>query len=288
MPVGHAFVVVRLIAQLDACHVLQAQHLARGQRLDDHVTELFRRNKAALVLHRVLEHAFIVLAERAGGGLDVLCIECRSHIRGYNAILRHHVRPQPNTHTVVGAEQRHFAHTRDTLQLRDDVNLQVVVQELVVIAVIGAPQGDGFQHRLLLLVGDDTDARYVRGQLPLCFRHTVLHVHRRHIGIGSLLEVNGDIHVTRVGGGRVNIGHVLNAVDGFFQRHDDRFLYRFGVGTGIAGSHLHRRRGDIGELLDGQRYQRDAAQQHNRHRDNDRQHRAFDKCFQFHKASSFC
>ena len=161
VPVGHAFVVVRLVAQLDACHVLQAQYLTRGQRLDDHVTELFRRDKAALVLHRVLEHAFIVLAERAGGGLDVLRIECRSHIRGYNAILRHHVRLQPDTHTVVGSEQRYFAHTRDTLQLGDDVNLQVVVQELVVIAVIGAPQGDGFQHRLLLLVGDDTDARYV-------------------------------------------------------------------------------------------------------------------------------
>ncbi len=287
MPVGHAPVVVRLVAQLDACHVLQAQHLARGQRLDDHVAELFGRDEAALVFHRVLEHAFVVLAERAGGGLNVLRVECRGHVGGNDAILRHHVRLQPDAHAVVRAEQRHLAHAGDTLQLGDDVDLEVVVEELRVVAVVGAPQGDGLQHGLLLLVGDDADAGDVCRQLSLRLRHAVLHVHRRHVRVGALLEVDGDVDVARVGGGGVDVGHVLHAVDGFLQRHDDGFQHRLGVGAGIAGGHLHRGRGDVGELLDGQRHQRDAAQQHDGHRDDDGQHRAFNECLEFHKVSSF-
>ena len=101
LSVGHAPVVVCLITQLNACHILQTKHFACGKRLDDNTAELFRRDKTALVFHRVLEYTFVVLAERTCSRFDVLRIQRRSHITGHHTVLGHHIRLQPDAHTVV-------------------------------------------------------------------------------------------------------------------------------------------------------------------------------------------
>ena len=87
----------------------------------------------------------------------------------------------------------------------------------------------------------------------LRFRHTVLHVDCCHIGVCALLEVNLNNSQTCIGGTRTDIHHVFHTVDTLFQGHDDTVHHCLGISTGIAGSHIYRRRCNIGILLHGQR-----------------------------------
>ena len=65
-------VVVEFIAQFHIGDILQPQHIATGQGLDDQFAELFSRGEATAILHRVLVCRGMVGTERAGGRLDVL------------------------------------------------------------------------------------------------------------------------------------------------------------------------------------------------------------------------
>ena len=79
-----------------------------------------------------------------------------------------------------------------------------------------------------------------------------------------------------LGRGR-HVEHVLHAVDLLLDRRGDGVGHDLGVGAGILRRHLHRRRRDLGILLDRQPPQRDGADQNRDHRDHVRKDRPLDE-----------
>ena len=256
MAVGVTFVSVGFAAQFDVGDVLQTQERAVGLREQHDFTELFGRLVASAVFHRVLERVLGVLAQRTGRRLDVLFGQRRRHVRRDELVLGHYVGLQPDAHRVVGAEGEHLADAADTLDTRLDVDLQVVRQEGLVVGVVGAVQREDLDHRGLAFHGRHTDLRDLGRKLAGGARHFVLHVDGRHVGVGSLAEIDrhGGAADGCAGG---HVGHVLHTVDGLFERYDDRLLNRFGAGSRIGGAHHDRRGRDVGILLDGQCRQTD-------------------------------
>ena len=205
---GHTWMGVHLAAeaiaqcaQLYLCHILEAQHGAILLRAHHDVLELLHAFQATPVFHRELEGILRVLAQGAGRCLQVLLSQDGGDVGRHQAILRHTLRFEPDTHTVGIAQGHHVTHTVHTLQLRNHVDVEVVGQEGLVVGVVAAHQGVDLQKARLALHGGHTDSGHLGGQQTLRLADTVLHVHRRHVGIGSLLEIDRDLRRTVVGGG---------------------------------------------------------------------------------------
>ena len=90
--------------------------------------------------------------------------------------MRHFVGLQPQTHTVVGAEKLCLAHSADTFQPGFDINLDIVVEESLVEAVVGRIQCECQKLGVLLFLGGDTGLGGFRRQLTKHTVDTVLHV----------------------------------------------------------------------------------------------------------------
>ena len=112
-----------------------------------------------------------------------------------------------------------------------------------------------------------------------------MHIDRRHVGIGTLLEIDVDGSIARIGCRGGHVGHVLHAVDGLFQRDYHGFLHCLCIGTGIGGEHVDSRRRNVGILLHGEGFHGDNSHQDNHHGDNARKHRAVYEEAQVHGAT---
>ena len=137
-------------------------------------------------------------------------------------VVCHGCRIEPDTHTVLVGKEYHTTYPLDTLQLRFQVNLGVVGQELVVVTAFRSRMKvDYLNHTVLTLDDRYPDTGYFsrQGTSRLC--HTVLHEHSRHVRVHALTEINHDFHITAVGSCRSNVVHVFHPVDGFFQRSND-------------------------------------------------------------------
>ena len=252
---------VGLRPQLDPGHVPQPQDFAVGQGLDHDVLELFGLFETALVAQGVFEGHVGILAQRAGRRLDVLLRQGGGNIRRDKFILGHDVRPEPDTHPIVAAAHVDVAHARDAGDRRDQVDLDVVGDEDAVVGAVRTVERDLLQHVGLALAHRHAHFVDFRRQLSRGARHAVLHVDRRHVRIGPLLEIHADGGTAAVGGGRLHVSHVLDAVDGFFQGHDDAALHGLRVGARVVGHDHDGRRGDVGIALDRKGHQsQDAAQ----------------------------
>ena len=177
--------------------------------------------------------------EGAGGGLDVLSCEYGGYVIGDKPVLRHLVGTQPKSHAVVGTEH--------LFQPRRDIDFHVIVQEGLVEAVIGRIERESHQFGILLLFSGDTGLGGFRRKLAQRAVHAVLHVYRRHVRVGSLLEIDVDGSIARI--------------------------------------RCHGRRCDVGVLFHRQGKHGNHAQQYNHHRDNARKHRAVYKKSQVHFVS---
>ena len=267
-------IVVVFIAQLHIGDIFQPKHVTAGQGLDDQLAELFRRGKAAAILHRVFICRGMIGSERTGCRLYILFRQHGGDVIGNQSVLRHLVGTQPEAHTVVGTEQLRLSHTADTFQPRLYVNLHVIVEKGLVETVVGAVEGECQQLGVLLLLGGDTSLGRFRRKLAQHSVHAVLHIDRRHVGVGALLEIDVDGSIARIGCRGGHVGHVLHAVDGFLQRNNHGFLHRLGIGAGIGRPYVDGGRGDVGILLHGKGFHGDYAHQDNHHRDDTRKHRA--------------
>ena len=171
--------------------------------------------------------------------------------------MRHHVRFHPDAQAVVASHDHHVAHARDAENLRLEVDTDVVGQESLVVRVVRAVEREHLQDTRLPLRGGDTHLVHLRGELSRGFGDPVLHVHRRHVRVGSLFKVDSDGDRSGVGGAGGHIRHVLHSVDGLFERGDDTLLQRLRAGSEVAGGDHDGWRGDIRVLFDGQRKQPD-------------------------------
>ena len=197
-----------------------------------------------------MEHVVVVLSEGTGRCLDVLRGKNRGYVRRHQFVLCHLIGFQPYTHTIISSEQHEFAHSADTLDAGFDIDFHVIVEELVIIAAFRVIDTEGFQLGVLLFFGVHAHLYHLGRQQALGGSHAVLYVDRCHVGVGPLLEIDKQFGIAAVGGGRCDIGHALHTVDGLLQRYDNRFLYGFGIGSGIVGVDSHGRRCNVRILFD--------------------------------------
>ncbi len=277
---GDGFLVVEVAAQgvvvraeLDAGHVAQVADLASRARTHHDVAELLLGGQAALGVDGDLEVGLAGRGRRAdlaGGDLDVLLAQGRDDVAGGHAAGRQLLGVQPDAHGIgAGAEHLHVAHAIGAGQGVLDVQLGVVGQVELVVAVIGRGQVHDHQQGRRGLGGGHADALHLLGQAREHLGHPVLHQHLGLVAVGAEGEGDGEVHGPV--GGRLTrlVEHALDAVDGLFERRGDRLGDHRGLGAGIDGVDRHRGRDHLGIFSDGQERQGDQP----RHQDDDRQHR---------------
>ena len=77
---------------------------------------------------------------------------------------------------------------------------------------------------------------------------SVLHVLEVDVLVRARLKIDRDLSRTAIGGRGDHGKHVLNAVDGLFERSQDRVNQAVGTGTGIRNGDVDGRRCDAGNL----------------------------------------
>ena len=275
---------VLLTAQLYLGDILQFQRLTLSVALDDDVAELLGSLQTTGIAHGILVSHVRLFTESTWGCLNILFSQHASNIARHQVVLLHHVRFQPDTHRVsLQTRRHHITHTLNTLDGWNDIDIGVVRQELVVIATIGGQRVHDDLRRLSLRYRD-TDLVYLGRQQGTGLRHTVLYVYGTHIGVGTLAEQHADLCRTRRGCRR-DIVHALHTIDALFQRRDDRVLNGLCISTWVAGPDGHRRRCNIGILLNRQRHQSNETQQDDEDRNHRRQYRAFNKSCKSHNCN---
>src|SRR5699024_8520955 len=138
----------------------------------------------------------------------------------------------------------------NAFQLRQDIDLRVVLQESLVVGRVVRTERYAQQLRVLLLAGGYAGLDDLLRQQGRGLTDTVLDVHGGHVRVGAESEVHLD-GGTPVGGGGSHVAHVLHAVDGLFQRDDHAVHHHVGVGASVGGLHEHAGRGDVRVTLDG-------------------------------------
>ena len=166
--------------------------------------------------------------------------------------------------------------------MRNHVDVEVIGKERLVVAPVGAHQSADLQEAGLPLLGSHTDFRHFGGQQSLRLGYAVLYVHRSHVGVRALLEIDLYGGRTGIGGGRADVHHVLHTVDALLQRHDDTVQHGFGIGAGVVGTDIYRRRRNVRILFHRQRKERNEPYHQNQYGDGDSHHRPFYKYVSFH------
>ena len=135
-----AFVGITFLTQFHICNVFQLQHFTVFRRTDYDFTKFLRRNQTTFILHSILISFVRIFTERTGSRFNILLGKCCRHVRRNQFVLCHHIRLHPDTHTVVTTHNHHIAHTRNTQQLRFQVDTHIVGKEVFIIRIIGTMQ----------------------------------------------------------------------------------------------------------------------------------------------------
>ena len=132
--------------------------------MDDDIAEFLRSLQTAGVAHCVFVGYVRLFTKLTRSGFDVLLSQYAANVRWHQAVLLHHVGLQPDTHRIsLYTRALHVAHTLDTLDGWDNINIAVVGEELVVIASVGG-QGEHHHLRRLALHDRDTDTCHLGRQ----------------------------------------------------------------------------------------------------------------------------
>ena len=104
----------------------------------------------------------------------------------------HHLRVHPYTHAINIAHQLNIANTGDALQAWLHVDIEIVGDEGIVIAIVGTLQGDDAQHALFFLLHLHTNVQHLGGQIAFSLLYTVLDTDLCQVGVGARSEGNTD------------------------------------------------------------------------------------------------
>ena len=173
-------------------------------------------------------------ADLAGGDLHVLLLQGGDHVGGGQPARRQPDRIEPQAHGVLAlAEDLHVGDALDALDRVLDVDVDVVADELVVVAIALAVEAGRQDERAGHLVDGDAGVLDLVGQASHHALHAVLHIDGGQVERPGQLEgdVDGAAAVVAAGGGHV--AHALHAVDGLFQDGGDGRFDRGGVCAGV-------------------------------------------------------
>ena len=279
--------VIVLRTQLHTGNVANAQHVAIGQRAYHQVGILLLLLIATSIFQHILERIVALGAQRTCGHLHVLFVQHLGDVGRRQSVLRHLQRVEPDAHRVVGTHHVNLAHAGYSAQTRLNINLCVVGQKGTVESAVGTVNGHLLDVAGLTLSHRQSALHHVTRQSALHGGGTVLNVHHRHVGVGTLTEEDTYRGSTIVRGARRHIHHTLHAVDGFLQRHHHALLHRLGIGTGIRGHDSHRGWCYLRKLLQRQPAQSDDAHQHHQHAYHSGKDWPINKCPNVHHLSPF-
>ena len=221
------------------------------------------------------------LAEPAGRTDDALLRQGLHHVLGGQVVGAHAIGIQPDPHREDAvAEIPGDAHALDPLEPGHDVDVGEVEQVFLVGVGIRAVDVHVHQHARHDLADEDPLPHHQRRELEQHDVDPVLHVHDVDVRVRARLEVDDDRRLAGTGGRGGDETHVLDAVDGLLQRDQHRFDQDIGAGAGIRDGNHHGRRRDVGELRDRQGLDPQHPQEHDDHRDNDRQCRSMKDFFE--------
>ena len=254
MPVQLTVGRIRIAAELYPGHIFQPHHGTVGIGLDDNVFVVLDLVQLTLVLQDIFEDFLAALPQTTGSCFETLVLDGGGNFHGAEVIGRKPVGLQPDSHGIIlGAEGLCITYSGDPLQLGDQVYLDIVLQKSLIIGAIRGVHADEHDDTVLLLLRRDPGLDHLLRDLARGLGDTVLYVHRRNIRVGTLFEINGQLHaavIARVGG---HVSHVLHPIDRLFQRRSHRPCHDFSIGAGIVRGYQHTGRRDIREQCNGQR-----------------------------------
>jgi hypothetical protein len=135
-----------------------------------------------------------LLADLAGGDLDILLGNGVDHILGREPVGLDLVRIEPDAHAVfVAAVDADRAHARDAREFVAHAQVGVVGQKQVVEGAVRRLQGDAHKDGGGFFLHRDALALHLLGQAGQGLVHAVLHEHRGHIHVGADLEGHGQV-----------------------------------------------------------------------------------------------
>ena len=190
---------------------------ARLARLDDDVGELLGIDQPAQRVDRQLELLALghrLLADLAGGDLDVLLGDGREHVDGAQSERGHLVRVEPGAEAVVAlAEIGDVGHAGQPPQFVADVDRRVVAQEEAVVLVVRRDQVHDHQGVRRDLLDRDALVLNQRRNDRQRQRDAVLHEHLGHVGVHAQLEGDRKAIGAVVGRLRRHVHHAFHAAD---------------------------------------------------------------------------
>ena len=111
----------------------------------------------------------------------------------------HHLWVHPDTHAVDISHQLDITYAGNALQARLHVDVEIVGNEGIVIAVVGTLQSNDAQHALFFLLHLHTYVQYLGGKVALGLFHTVLYTYLCQVRIGARSEGDADSGHTAAG-----------------------------------------------------------------------------------------
>ena len=277
---------VLLGAELDPAHVLDAHERASLAGLHDDVLEFIDLGEPSDRAHAHREHLAGLgglVAERAGRHLHVLLAQRVQHVAGCQASGRELAGIQPQPHRVAPlAEDDHVAHARHALEGIADVQIEVVADVQVAVAVVPAEEADPAHEPGGHLGHGDSVGTDVGRHPPEGGVDAVLHVDGGQVVIARDVEGDRDGGDPRVGGRGGHVGHALDAVDHLLERRRDRALHRLRVGAGVEGRDRDGRRRELGIPRNRQRGDGDGAGENDQQRADRREDGPLDEHIREH------
>src|SRR5262249_30606588 len=220
-------------------HLAEANVAAALAHLDNDVPELLVRGQPALGVQDELiglPAGHRLLADVAGGHIDVLVPDGLDHLAGCQVQRRQLLRVEPDAHAVLPlAEERHQADAGQARQLVEDVDLGVVAQAERVPAAVGRDEVDREQDVGRFHLHVDAFLLHAGGQLRHGQLDADLGEHQGGVDVGADVEADGERVHAVVRTGRGHVDHTLDAVDLLLDRLADPGGPRPGAGPRVRG-----------------------------------------------------
>ncbi len=252
-------------AQFDAGHILQHYGGAVWIAAQNDLAELFRRAETGLRGHGGVERLPFRrrgAADLSSRNLRILRPDRRLHVTGRNLQIRHLIGVDPDAHRIGRAQHLGVANAAQTadrvLQRRSHEVARVI---LIMDAVIGV---DRHHHQEGRCRFGDPQALLLHflGKQRRRLRQLVLHLHLRDVGVGPLLESQGDRQHTRRIAARRKIAEIVDALELLLNDLGRRAFQRSRVRAGIGRADRHGGRRNFRELRDGKLAERQKSCEH--------------------------
>src|SRR5690606_4424324 len=125
---------VGLGSKLDIGHIAQSQKLPTFDRFDDDILKFFLRIESPGISENILKSIPGIFAQCSRSRFTALLIDGFDHIGGDQIIGSQAFRQQPDPHRInVPSERPNFTDPGDSLEFRDDIDVDIVLDEFCIV-----------------------------------------------------------------------------------------------------------------------------------------------------------